>query len=100
MKILYVDDLRQPIKWQDKNHKISIARTYKNAIDFLKEDIFDIIDLDNDLGEQKEGYDILKYIIENEIKVDTISVHTMNSVARGNMLQLLARYFNGNVILY
>lgn len=100
MKILYVDDLRKPTKWEGKDHQIYTARNYKKAIAALEKVKFDIVDLDNDLGEQKEGYDILKYIIENEIKVENIAVHTMNSVARQNMLQLLGRYFDGTVILY
>lgn len=100
MKILYVDDLREPKKWEEKNHQIYIVRNYRTAIEALKASSYDLVDLDNDLGEQKEGYDILKYIIENEIKVENIAVHTMNSVARQNMLQLLGRYFDGTVILY
>lgn len=50
------------------------------------------IDLDHDLGEQKTGYDICKYIVENQIPNVKFRLHTSNPVGRFNMYQLLTHY--------
>lgn len=100
MNILYVDDLRMPKHWENKNYKIYVARTYKDAISFLDTKKFDIIDLDHDLGEEKSGYDVIKYVIENNIQIKNVAVHTMNPVGRQNILQLVSRYMNSNIINY
>lgn len=91
--ILYVDDIRNIPLFYNRTDKIIIARNYKEAIKnltLIKK--FDIIDLDHDLGEEKSGYDIAKYIVENQIKVDTIRIHSMNPVGVQNIKQLLQRY--------
>lgn len=91
--ILYVDDIRNIPLFYNRTDKIIIARNYKEAIKnltLIKK--FDIIDLDHDLGEEKSGYDIAKYIVENQIKVDTIRIHSMNPVGVQNIRQLLQRY--------
>lgn len=94
---LYVDDIREPNIQQDNINLnvVFIARTYKDAIKELNTHKYDIIDLDHDLGEDKTGYDICKYIIENKIKCDIIRIHTSNPVGRDNMVQLLSRYYTG-----
>ena len=61
---------------------------------------FNAIDLDHDLGEEKTGYDICKYIIENNIKLDRVYIHTSNPVGRDNMKQLLERYTDNQIIIY
>lgn len=98
MKVLYVDDIRFPEIWHINNANITVCRNYKEAIEQLA-DGYDVIDLDHDLGEEKTGYDICKYIIENNIKVQTIVLHTSNPVGRDNMKQLLERYTKSRVIL-
>lgn len=97
--ILYVDDLRMPTYWENKNYKIYVARTYKDAINMLNTIKIDIIDLDHDLGEEKSGYDVVKYIIENEIYVPEINIHTMNPVGRQNIIQLASRYMKNSMII-
>lgn len=99
---LYVDDIREPnIAQDDKNlNVIFIARTYKDAIKELNIYKYDIIDLDHDLGEEKTGYDICKYIVENNIRFDEIRIHTSNPVGRDNMIQLLERYTDIPIEVY
>lgn len=90
---LYVDDERF-CSCIPKDVSLVTVRNYKAAIDFLGQHRDDnvIIDLDYDLGEEKTGYDICKFIIENEIPLLGYILHTMNPVGRQNMKQLLSHY--------
>lgn len=101
-KLLYVDDIRQPniIRYSTYSYKIIVSRNYDDAINILNMCKFNAIDLDHDLGEEKTGYDICKYIIENNIKLDRVYIHTSNPVGRDNMKQLLERYTNNQIIIY
>lgn len=96
--LLYIDDLRTPCIYIQNHYKVTIARSYREAIDLLKN--FTIIDLDHDLGEEKTGYDICKYIIENNIKITRVYIHSSNPVGRFNMYQLLHRYCKCDIIPY
>ena len=59
----------------------------------LKSDYtFDIISFDHDLGEDKTGYDIAKYIVENNINIGGFNIHSMNVVGRKNIRDLLTHY--------
>lgn len=97
---LYVDDIRQIPKELYNSYKCFQAFSYKQAITKLKKTKFSIIDLDHDLGEEKTGYDICKYIVENNIRFDKIKIHTSNTVGRDNMIQLLHRYTNIPIEVY
>lgn len=98
--LLYVDDLRNPPNILKQNYNIVICRNYKETIYELDKRRFRIIDLDHDLGEEKTGYDVCKYIIENEIPLNKVYIHTSNPVGRNNMVQLLQRYYNVNIEIY
>ena len=93
---LYVDDLRTPCGIDDDNCLLIIARSYDEAISvfekYMDRGIEFLIDLDHDLGEEKSGYDICKYIVENQIPLRGYRLHTMNPVGRHNMDQLLSHY--------
>ena len=82
------------------SYKCFQAFNYKEAITKLKKTRFSVIDLDHDLGEEKTGYDICKYIIENNIHFDKIKIHTSNPVGRDNMIQLLQRYMDIPIEVY
>lgn len=97
---LYVDDIRQIPRELNNSYKCFQVLNYKEAITKLKRTKFSIIDLDHDLGEEKTGYDICKYIIENDIQFDKIRIHTSNPVGRDNMIQLLERYTNIPIEIY
>ena len=107
---IYVDDIREVdtffktlnkytnMKWQP-----IICRSAKEAIFFLNyynNEASIIIDLDHDLGEGHEiddkmvanGYDICKWIVENQIPLVGFHIHSMNSVGAANMRQLLTHY--------
>lgn len=96
-KYLFIDDLRIP-NITAFDYEVFLARSYKEAIKALKQYKFDIIDFDHDLGEDKTGYDIAKYIIENQIIItDGFIIHSMNPVGVNNIKQLLT-HFNYNYI--
>lgn len=92
--LLWIDDLRGiPNNYIGEYHTV-IARSYNEAIHELHRFKYDIICLDHDLGEEKTGYDICKYIIENNISCKEFRIHTSNPVGRKNMTDLLKRYTN------
>lgn len=88
MKILFVDDIRVPQLKDD----IEVVRNYNDAIFCLRNNIYDYISLDHDLGEDKTGYDIAKYIVENQVQLKGFKVHSANPVGRFNIVQLLTHY--------
>lgn len=98
--LLYVDDLRNPPEQLKNQYNIIICRTYEEAIYNLNIRNYDSIDLDHDLGEEYTGYDIYKFIIENNINIQNIYIHTSNPVGRFNMKQLIQRYCTCNIITY
>lgn len=95
MKILFIDDIRNPFDYIKDIDGVFIvqARTYSAAIQAFEDFTFDIIFFDHDLGEEKTGYDIAKYIVENQIEVkDGFKIHSANPVGRSNIMQLLTHY--------
>jgi hypothetical protein len=50
------------------------------------------IHFDHDLGEEKTGYDVAKYILENQIELKQFSVHSRNPVGANNIYKLLTHY--------
>lgn len=98
--LLYVDDLRTPPNILKQNYNLIVCRNYKESIYELNKRRCRNIDLDHDLGEEKTGYDICKYIIENNIEITKVYIHTSNPVGRFNMYQLLHRYCKCDIIPY
>lgn len=84
---LYIDDLRIVPE------NFVVARTYLEAIKILKKEEINILSLDHDLGiidgEDKTGYDIVKFMCENGISPNYIYIHTDNVVGRKNMYETL-----------
>ena len=80
---LYLDDMRRPpVGWL-------LVKTAHAAIDVLKTVDVEELSLDHDLGEEHTGYDVAKWIVENNVWPARIILHTMNPVGRQNMWQLL-----------
>lgn len=86
---LYVDDLRKC--------PVGFVKTinYEDTIKVLNKENINILSLDHDLGLDTNGdlaltgYDIVKYICQNNIKINKIYIHTDNVVGRENMYQTL-----------
>lgn len=90
--LLYIDDIREINKNLYNQFNIYIAKNYNEAIAILNKNKIDIIDLDHDLSEDKTGYDIAKYIVENNINIGGFNIHSMNVVGRKNIRDLLMHY--------
>lgn len=102
---LYVDDLR------DCPEGFLVARSYEEAINYLNDNEINILSLDHDLGEDKNGnllptgYDVVKYICEHGLKVRKIYLHTDNPVGRDNMYHTLLGaqrrgFIDGDIEIY
>lgn len=93
---LFLDDERSTITIHKKNYIPVIIKDYnsmiKTLIDLWTDNDEVIIDLDHDLGEEKTGYDICKWIVENKYPIVAFHLHTMNPVGYSNMRQLLSHY--------
>lgn len=88
---LFIDDLRIPAP--RPGYQLYVARTYDEAIRALEQQEFDLISFDHDLGEEKTGYDIAKYIVASNIKIkEGFKIHSANPVGRYNISQLLTHY--------
>lgn len=86
---LYLDDSR------DCPKDFVLAKTIEEAIYYLKNFKVNILSLDHDLGIDKNGkllptgYDLVKYICENNIYIKEVYLHTDNPVGRENMYETL-----------
>ena len=101
--LLWVDDARNPLEndWLNfspigRNCLVIWAQSYQEAIQFLEKDWPDAICLDHDLGEEKSGYDIAKYIVDRCIdegkKLPEFASQSANPVGRENIITLLSNY--------
>ena len=80
-------------------HKTFIVRTSTEFIELISDrgvPVDGIIFLDNDLGEEMEGYDCLKWLIEKcldeDLDLPMVLVHSQNTVAQDNMRSSIIRY--------
>ena len=101
--LLWVDDARNPLEddWLNfspigRNCLVIWVQSYQEAIQFLERDWPDAICLDHDLGEEKSGYDIAKYIVDRCIdegkKLPEFASQSANPVGRENIITLLSNY--------
>lgn len=89
MVCIFMDDCRPcPEGWL-------LARSYDEMVNLLTKNKGNIkgISLDHDLGDGKSGYDLCKWIVENDnYPTDFITIHSSNPSGVQSMLQLLTRY--------
>lgn len=91
-EVIWIDDIRPaPIgmRWC-KNYDSAIA-----TLDYFVtcEGGIDGVHFDHDLGQDsKSGYEVAKYIVENQIPIGYFSVHSMNPVGRSSIIKLLTYY--------
>lgn len=99
---LFIDDERLPdhvtwIKYPETIKGWVVVRNYADALAFFKiNGMPRFISFDNDLGEQKEGIDILhwviNYCIDNKCNLPAIAVHSQNCEARDRMVSLASSF--------
>lgn len=93
--LLWIDDVRPT---PQTNYNTITCRCYSAAVDAIKcltrMNIPLYISFDHDLGEEKTGYDIAKFIVENQIPQELIHwrIHSANPVGAANIRQLLTHY--------
>ena len=96
---LWVDDIRNPPS--DKGY--DVARTYDEAIALLMKCDYDVVFLDHDLGDFKDGkertgYDVLLWIIQQKQDGYTVPTQyillTANPVGRSRMQGMIDRYLS------
>lgn len=75
----------------------SICRTGEDAVREIKSlsqisDCKIFVSFDHDLGFGINGYDVAKWIVENEIPIAGFTVHSMNPIGAKNIIHLLTHY--------
>lgn len=102
MKKLFIDDSRTPGQFYGFGlaNKWDKVKTYNEAIEYFeKNGIPDFISFDHDLGEEKTGYDITKWLINQVLdgklnfpKNFKFFVHSSNIVGKENIIKLLENF--------
>ena len=90
---VFIDDIRE-IPRNEFKYGVAI-RDFESAIEYLStyaNDFPIVVSFDHDLGEEKTGYDIAKYIVENNIPIKAFTIHSMNPVGVKNIRELLTHY--------
>jgi len=90
---VFLDDVR------DCPPNFHWVKNYEECVDILQNCNIDIISLDHDLGEEKTGYDVVKFMVQEGIFPKEIYIHSANPVGAQNMKDLLERYAPDNVII-
>ena len=113
MKILLIDDIRTIRQAKQflaevlssglskeafSLEKFSVARTFEEGLEKIKEKTWDIVILDNDLGNKdnahKDGYDILCWLEEHqEFLPQKIVLITQNTVAKQKMQVVIDKLY-------
>lgn len=98
---LFLDDERMPA--QKDAAQVIIERSYDSAVKRMQSmGCPGFISFDHDLGEEKTGYDVAKYLIEQDLNSNfsfiptnfCFYVHSANCVGAQNIRQLLTRYLD------
>lgn len=100
MKILILEDDENRMEIFKRNligHSITITEKSKEAIEYLKNNKYDYLYLDHDLGGkvmvasgENTGYEVAKWLEENpDRKPDHIILHSFNPVGSDNMKKAL-----------
>lgn len=100
---IFIDDERDDLfeaiskdKEMYKGYSYGHCYNYEQAVKTLTvaaaEGADIVVDFDHDLGEGGTGYDVAKFIVENQIKLVAFEIHSMNPVGRENIKQLLTHY--------
>lgn len=92
MKILFVSSKELPVKWDLLQNEITISRSYDSTIQKLKKYDYDIIDLDLDLEDVYSGKDIIRFLLNNEIQVQKIYLHSDDQEKTMQVVKMIHNY--------
>jgi hypothetical protein len=108
MKVLIVDDACERhtglgVEYSD--HLLDHAYTYQEAIDLLRSNLYDLVCLDHDLGDfrngvERTGYSVALFMAEFQIKTGEIRVHSHNPVGAKAIMDLSRRHGLASRIYY
>jgi CheY-like chemotaxis protein len=93
--VLLVDDTRSPENIWDpatrgffKAEDVVVARTVDDGIKLLQEQPWHVLLLDHDMGPGRNGYDVLRYLMNNHEDFHPVAIYlvTHNTTAGENML--------------
>jgi hypothetical protein len=102
-RVLWLDDIRNPNSqpwkyWIESRCGVDIeiywASTYNEFVNYINTTLPNYICFDHDLGEDEDGMDCMKYLInymlDNNISANDIIVYSQsaNPVGRDNMLMM------------
>jgi hypothetical protein len=86
---LWLDDIRDPVDYGMSDEDFVWIKNYSEAVKLIETGRVTWISFDHDLGEEKTGYDIAKYIEEKvysgAIKCPEWKIHSGNPVGRANI---------------
>jgi hypothetical protein len=85
---IWLDDMRGP----DMEHQgFQWVRTYEEVIAWLEADDVVKLSLDHDLGGEKTGFDVLKWLADRPYSwpCGRVDVHSMNPVAKEQMCRFI-----------
>lgn len=101
MRVLLLDDERvaEDIYWINfpyHRHEVTIVRNAAEFVAAITSQVWDVISFDNDLGpDEIEGYYLMKHMamlyMDEKLGYwpEIIICHTMNSIARNNMVEFI-----------
>ena len=93
---IYIDDMRQPLipgaLWvKSYDEAIAALKAIQSTSEITLMPFSLVVDFDHDLGEDKTGYDIAKWLVEYNY-FGKFRIHSMNPVGANNIRQLLKHY--------
>jgi CheY-like chemotaxis protein len=104
MKVLIVEDNMFRHNFFDvmyDGEEIHHAYTYKEACKFLDNNLYEIVQLDHDLGDftkpdteggrEMTGYDVARHLCEKNLVPDVVIVHSINPCGADSIVKLLNR---------
>lgn len=97
MNILYIDDESLPKRWYDKQNSITNVTTYENAVECLKKQKFEVVDVNLDIKGSFDGCDIIRYIIKEQLEIPYIYIRSNNTERISNMIKLLKKFANSEI---
>lgn len=90
---LWLDDMRDPAIWAKPPGDWTWVTTVQEAKDLLKTGCVELASLDNDLGYDEQGLDLIKWMAEFDYwPTRSCSVHSSNPVAHNYISGVIERY--------
>lgn len=85
MRILVIDDIRDFKIEENRGYEVVYARDGVIGLRLLRNETWDALYLDHDLGDGPTGYDVLREAASDQLLPDNIRLVTMNPVGGRNM---------------